>query len=205
MADSIFSTEPLPAGTRIACRIEYNGSRYSGWQSQSHEGVVTVQDELEAALAQIATTAIRVQCAGRTDTGVHAHTQVIHFDAPIARSPKAWVIGGNAHLPQDIRIHWAVAVDPEFHALGVPMFVQTTAPGLGGQWSGLLISQDTGGAIKGPVRGDIYFGTGHDAGNRAGTMNAPGRLWVLLPRAVAERMFAAGLVADLPVSGHAGG
>jgi tRNA pseudouridine38-40 synthase len=116
LADSIFSTEPLPAGTRIACRIEYNGSRYSGWQSQSHEGVVTVQDELEAALAQIATTAIRVQCAGRTDTGVHAHTQVIHFDAPIARSPKAWVIGGNAHLPQDIRIHWAVAVDPEFHA-----------------------------------------------------------------------------------------
>lgn len=99
----------------------------------------------------------------------------------------------------------SMAVDPEFHALGVPMFVQTTAPGLGGDWSGLLISQDTGGAIKGPVRGDIYFGTGHDAGNRAGTMNAPGRLWVLLPRAVAERMFAAGLVASLPVSGRAGG
>jgi membrane-bound lytic murein transglycosylase A len=99
----------------------------------------------------------------------------------------------------------SMAVDPEFHALGVPMFVQTTAPGLGGQWSGLLIAQDTGGAIKGPVRGDIYFGTGHDAGNRAGTMNAPGRLWVLLPRAVAERMFAAGLVAGLTESGHAGG
>ncbi len=99
----------------------------------------------------------------------------------------------------------SMAVDAEFHALGVPMFVQTTAPGLGGQWSGLLIAQDTGGAIKGPVRGDIYFGTGHDAGNRAGTMNAPGRLWVLLPRAVAERMFAAGLVAGLPDAGHAGG
>jgi len=98
----------------------------------------------------------------------------------------------------------SMAVDPEFHALGVPMFVQTTAPGLGGDWSGLLIAQDTGGAIKGPVRGDIYFGTGVDAGNRAGTMNAKGRLWVLLPRAVAERMMAAGLVASLPPGGHSG-
>jgi len=98
----------------------------------------------------------------------------------------------------------SMAVDPEFHALGVPMFVQTSAPGLGGDWSGLLIAQDTGGAIKGPVRGDIYFGTGVDAGNRAGTMNAKGRLWVLLPRAVAERMMAAGLVASVPSAGQSG-
>ena len=82
----------------------------------------------------------------------------------------------------------SMAVDPSFHALGVPMFVQTSAPGLGGDWSGLLIAQDTGGAIKGPVRGDIYFGTGFDAGQRAGTMNAQGRLWVLLPLNVAERL-----------------
>ena len=86
----------------------------------------------------------------------------------------------------------SMAVDTSLHPLGVPMFVQTTAPGLGGDWSGLLIAQDTGGAIKGPVRGDIYFGTGPEAGERAGTMNAPGRLWVLLPRAVAERMRAEG-------------
>ena len=99
----------------------------------------------------------------------------------------------------------SMAVDPEFHALGVPMFVQTTAPGLGGDWSGLLIAQDTGGAIKGPVRGDIYFGTGVDAGNRAGTMNAKGRLWVLLPRAVVERMFEAGLVASVDNPGQTGG
>lgn len=99
----------------------------------------------------------------------------------------------------------SMAVDPEYHALGVPMFVQTTAPGLGGDWSGLLVAQDTGGAIKGPVRGDIYFGTGIDAGNRAGTMNAKGRLWVLLPSAVAERMMAAGLVASLPPAGQSGG
>jgi membrane-bound lytic murein transglycosylase A len=97
-----------------------------------------------------------------------------------------------------------MAVDPAFHALGVPMFVQTSAPSLGGDWSGLLVAQDTGGAIKGPVRGDIYFGTGFEAGNRAGTMNAPGRLWVLLPRAVAARMFAAGLVAALPATDQPG-
>lgn len=89
----------------------------------------------------------------------------------------------------------SVAVDTSIHPLGVPMFVSTTAPGLGGDWSGLLIAQDTGGAIKGPVRGDLYFGTGPDAGARAGTMNAPGRLWVLLPRRVAERLLSQGLVA----------
>lgn len=82
----------------------------------------------------------------------------------------------------------SMAVDTSIHPLGVPMFVQTSAPGLGGDWSGQLIAQDTGGAIKGAVRGDIYFGTGPEAGERAGTMNAPGRLWVFLPRNVARRL-----------------
>ncbi|MEE9381268.1 MAG: MltA domain-containing protein, partial [Hyphomonadaceae bacterium] len=82
----------------------------------------------------------------------------------------------------------SVAVDTDLHPLGAPMFIETTAPGLGGAWSGLLIAQDTGGAIKGAVRGDIYFGTGHAAGQRAGTMNAPGRMWALLPRAIALRL-----------------
>ena len=82
----------------------------------------------------------------------------------------------------------SMAVDRSHHPLGVPVFVKTKAPGLGGEWSGLLNAQDTGGAIKGAVRGDIYFGTGPAAGDRAGTMNAPGRLWVLLPRAVAARL-----------------
>ena len=82
----------------------------------------------------------------------------------------------------------SMAVDLDYHAGGVPMFVQTTAPGLGGTWSGMLVSQDTGGAIKGPVRGDVYFGTGAQAGAAADTVNAPGRLWVLLPRAVAARL-----------------
>jgi tRNA pseudouridine38-40 synthase len=57
-----------------------------------------------------------VHCAGRTDTGVHAYSQIIHFDAPVARSAKAWVIGGNSILPRDVRIHWAIPVVSEFHA-----------------------------------------------------------------------------------------
>lgn len=116
MADSVFSADPLPADTRFTCRIEYNGSRYNGWQSQPHAGVVTVQDEVERALSEIASVPLRVHCAGRTDTGVHAFSQIIHFDSPVARSCKAWVLGGNATLPRDIRIHWAVPVAEDFHA-----------------------------------------------------------------------------------------
>jgi len=100
----------------MACRIEYDGSGYNGWQLQPHEGVVTVQEKLEFALSKIAAEPVRVHCAGRTDTGVHAFSQVIHFDAPVPRSCKAWVVGGNANLPHDIRIHWAVPVTEDFHA-----------------------------------------------------------------------------------------
>lgn len=89
----------------------------------------------------------------------------------------------------------SMAVDTDIHPLGVPMYVQTTAPGLGGDWAGLLVAQDTGGAIKGAVRGDLYFGTGPEAGNRAGTMNAPGRLWVFLPKGVAARINSSGTAA----------
>lgn len=113
---SLVSSDPLPAESRIACRIEYDGSAYNGWQSQPHEGVVTVQDELEHALQQIACEPVRVHCAGRTDTGVHGFAQIIHFEAPVARSCKAWFMGGNANLPFDIRIHWAVLVSSDFHA-----------------------------------------------------------------------------------------
>jgi tRNA pseudouridine38-40 synthase len=116
LADRLFSTDPVLADTRLACRIEYDGSRYNGWQSQPHAGVVTVQDQLERALTEIASAPVRVHCAGRTDTGVHAFSQIIHFDAPVTRSCKAWVVGGNANLPRDIRIHWATPVDRGFHA-----------------------------------------------------------------------------------------
>lgn len=118
MADPFprLSADPLPAGTRIACRIEYNGSQYNGWQSQPHLDVQTVQQELEQALGNVANAAVRVHCAGRTDTGVHGHSQIIHFDTPVERAPKAWVLGANASLPRGVRVHWAVAVDDSFHA-----------------------------------------------------------------------------------------
>ena len=110
------SADPLPAGSRIACRIEYNGARYNGWQSQPHLDVLTVQQELEAALSSVAGQPLRVHCAGRTDTGVHGHCQIVHFEAPVARAPKAWVLGANASMARDVRVHWATAVPERFHA-----------------------------------------------------------------------------------------
>ncbi|MDC0361991.1 tRNA pseudouridine(38-40) synthase TruA [Halioglobus sp.] len=110
------SSDTLPAGTRIACRIEYDGENFNGWQVQPHLGTVTVQGALESALGAVANTAVRVHCAGRTDSGVHAHAQIIHFDMPASRSCRAWVLGGNSTLPRSIRIHWALAVESSFHA-----------------------------------------------------------------------------------------
>lgn len=113
---SMPSSDTHPAGTRIACCVEYDGSGYNGWQSQPHDNVSTVQDTLEAALAEIANAPVRVHCAGRTDTGVHATGQIVHFDAPVARAGKAWMLGTNTALPADVRVHWAVAVAGDFHA-----------------------------------------------------------------------------------------
>ena len=111
-----FSAEPIPAGAKVACRVEYDGSRYCGWQAQAQSDVDTVQAQVEKGLKAVAATPIRVHCAGRTDTGVHGHEQIIHFDAPVARSSKSWVLGSNANLPYDIRLHWAVPVEQSFHA-----------------------------------------------------------------------------------------
>lgn len=99
---------------RIALGISYDGAPYSGWQSQPSG--VTVQDVLEAALAIIAQHSIRVHAAGRTDTGVHASGQVIHFDTDAIRPLSAWVRGVNANLPDTIRVEWAQEVSDEFHA-----------------------------------------------------------------------------------------
>lgn len=110
------SPEAIPAGSRIACRIEYDGSAFNGWQAQSAGEVVTVQQTLEAALSAVADHPIKVHCAGRTDTGVHGFAQIVHFDTPVARSPKSWVMGGNGHLPPTVRLHWAQPVPEDFHA-----------------------------------------------------------------------------------------
>lgn len=109
--DGANTTAPV---ARVACCLEYSGSAYSGWQSQ--RGVKTVQDAVEHALSSVADTQVRVHCAGRTDTGVHAAGQWIHFAPPRQRDVGAWVRGGNANLPHDIRLLHAAAVTADFHA-----------------------------------------------------------------------------------------
>jgi len=112
-----FPVDPLGAGERLALCIEYDGTPFCGWQAQPHLGHVdTVQETLERALGRIAAAPVRVHCAGRTDTGVHATAQWVHFDAPVARSLKAWIVGGNAQLPSSVRIRTGAAVPRDFHA-----------------------------------------------------------------------------------------
>jgi len=100
--------------TRIALGIEYDGSRFLGWQTQPGGG--TVQDALEAALSGIADAPVGVTCAGRTDRGVHACAQVVHFDAAADRPDLAWVRGVNAMLPEAVAVRWSQRVAPDFHA-----------------------------------------------------------------------------------------
>jgi len=99
---------------RIALGIEYDGSRFLGWQTQPAGG--TVQDALESALSAIADVPVSVTCAGRTDRGVHALEQVVHFDTDAARPDSAWVRGVNALLPDSVAVLWSRNVDPAFHA-----------------------------------------------------------------------------------------
>ena len=99
---------------RIAMGIEYDGSRYFGWQRQRE--VNSIQAELERVLSQIANHPVEVQCAGRTDAGVHATGQVIHFDTHAERKMAAWTLGVNSNLPADIAVRWAQVVPDDFHA-----------------------------------------------------------------------------------------
>ncbi|MFC3914443.1 tRNA pseudouridine(38-40) synthase TruA [Pseudaeromonas sharmana] len=99
---------------RIALGIEYDGSRYYGWQRQRE--VISIQAKLEAALSTVAAHAVEIQCAGRTDAGVHATGQVIHFDTSALRKMSAWTLGVNANLPGDIAVRWACEVPETFHA-----------------------------------------------------------------------------------------
>lgn len=99
---------------RIALGLEYCGFALHGWQSQPDGN--TVQDALQRALAAIADERIGVFAAGRTDAGVHATSQVVHFDTIAERPDTAWVRGVNANLPPGIAVQWARRVDPDFHA-----------------------------------------------------------------------------------------
>ena len=99
---------------RIALGIEYDGTSYNGWQRQKNG--IGVQQRLEEALSAVADEPIEVQCAGRTDTGVHASGQVVHFDTVAERSDRGWLLGTNTNLPPDISVGWVARVSEDFHA-----------------------------------------------------------------------------------------
>jgi len=99
---------------RYAVGIEYDGAGFFGWQRQSH--APSVQQSVEDALTAVADHAVTVICAGRTDTGVHARGQVVHFDSPSERSERQWILGVNSKLPDAVRVLWVRPVDDSFHA-----------------------------------------------------------------------------------------
>lgn len=101
---------------RWALGVEYDGARFGGFQRQSGQSRPTVQGQLEAALSRVAAEPVALVCAGRTDAGVHATGQVVHFDTGAARAPRDWVRGGNSLTDPGVCIHWAQAVDSAFSA-----------------------------------------------------------------------------------------
>lgn len=100
--------------TRWAVGIEYLGTGYGGWQAQKL--VRSVQQETEAALSRIANHPVHVSCAGRTDAGVHAFQQVVHFDTNAERSAYGWLLGCNSSLPPEVSLRWLQPVSLDFHA-----------------------------------------------------------------------------------------
>jgi len=101
-------------GRRVAAIVEYDGTEFAGWQSQEHS--VSIQDAVQAAISFVAGEPVVAICAGRTDSGVHATGQVIHFDTSAIRTPRAWVLGANTRLPPAIALQWAGEVTTGFHA-----------------------------------------------------------------------------------------
>jgi tRNA pseudouridine38-40 synthase len=100
--------------SRVAAIVEYDGTEYAGWQSQEHSA--SIQDAVQAALSFVAGHPVTAICAGRTDSGVHAIGQVIHFDTSALRTPRAWVLGANTKLAPTIALQWAGEVTIGFHA-----------------------------------------------------------------------------------------
>ncbi len=99
---------------KIALGVEYDGSGFHGWQYQGD--VRSVQESLEQALSQVANHPVTVHCAGRTDTGVHATGQVVHFETEAQRSERSWILGTNTLLPDDVSVAWASEMPESFHA-----------------------------------------------------------------------------------------
>jgi tRNA pseudouridine38-40 synthase len=111
-SDEIFFSEAVVM--RYVLGLSYDGYDFCGWQSQPN--ACGIQDAVESAISKVAQHAVRIHAAGRTDTGVHALGQVIHFNTDVIRPLSAWVRGVNAHLPKTIRIEWVREVDEHFHA-----------------------------------------------------------------------------------------
>lgn len=109
------STDNAIGAGRVAVVFEYDGEHFHGWQYQK-SGVRSVQGELEKAIAKVADHPVELVCAGRTDAGVHASYQVVHFHTTSVRNRRSWVMGINTALPDDISVHWAGAMAPDFHA-----------------------------------------------------------------------------------------
>lgn len=99
---------------RLAMGVQYDGAPFSGWQTQPD--ACTVQDQLELALTRFACSPISVIAAGRTDAGVHALGQVVHFDTELQRESFSWVRGTNSFLPSSIAVQWVKPVSNAFHA-----------------------------------------------------------------------------------------
>lgn len=111
----VFEFERAEDRFRLAMGVEYRGSAYRGWQVQ-RSGVPTIQAALESAISNVANEPVATIVAGRTDAGVHATNQVVHFDTRSERSEYGWKMGINGRLPDDISIRWVKLVDKEFHA-----------------------------------------------------------------------------------------
>ena len=107
--------QDLPSGvSRFAAIVQYQGADFCGFQRQKHSP--SVQQELEQALSYVADCPVKIHCAGRTDTAVHASHQVIHFDTSAERSGYSWVQGANSQLPDSISLIWADKISQDFHA-----------------------------------------------------------------------------------------
>ena len=101
--------------SRVALGIEYDGSEYYGFQKQKSTEQ-TIQGNLENSISKVANHSIKTFCSGRTDAGVHAFMQVVHFDTESRRSTREWVRGINSYLPHDIKVLWSKELDETFHA-----------------------------------------------------------------------------------------
>jgi len=99
---------------RFALGLEYDGSAYNGWQIQ--DNAPSIQASLNSAISKVADDAVSCVGAGRTDTGVHASGQIVHFDSHARRAPRSWLLGINSNLPDDISVIWVQSVGPDFHA-----------------------------------------------------------------------------------------